>query len=269
MKKISILLSIAVCSLMNAQHCLPTFEYSGNFAIGEAIMNVTFENINNTTPAVTNGTAPPNYEDFTSISTDIQAGVTYPISVKGPSGTFPSDVVVFIDFNKNGNFDDAGERFFIGRLEAANPFNAKTITNTITIPGTAVIGTTRMRVLKNSNIAAYSDPNAPTSINSACGSLRSGQAEDYSVNITAANLSTQDRNINKENLTLYPNPTPGAIQIKTTEVIDKYEIYSISGQKVVEGNSTSLNISTLIPGTYLIKIQLKNNTMITEKIIKK
>lgn len=269
MKKTFILLSIAVCSLMNAQHCLPTFEYSGNMAIGEAIMNVTFGNINNTSPSVTNGTAPPNYEDFTSVSADIQAGGIYPISVKGPSGTFPSDVVVYIDFNKNGNFDDAGESFFIGRLEAANPFNAKTITSNITIPGNALIGSTKMRVLKNSNIAAYSDPNASVSIHSACASLRSGQAEDYSVNIIAANLSTHNQNINKESFKIYPNPTTGIVQIKTTEPIDKYEIYSISGQKVLEGNSILLNMSKLIPGTYLIKIQLKNNTMITEKIIKK
>ena len=269
MKKISILLSIAVCSLMNAQHCLPTFEYSGNLAIGEAIMNVTFGNINNTTSAVINGTAPSNYEDFTSMSTDIQAGSSYPISVKGPSGTFPSDVVVFIDFNKNGSFDDVGESFFIGRLEAANPFNAKTITGNIPVPGNALVGSTKMRVLKNSNIGAYSDPNASSSINSACASLRSGQAEDYSVNIVAANLSTQDRNVNKEGFTLYPNPTNGTVQIKSAESLEKYEIYDISGKKLMEGNSVLLNISNLIPGSYLIKIQLRNNTMITEKIIKK
>ncbi|MBK1896402.1 GEVED domain-containing protein [Chryseobacterium paridis] len=269
MKKLSILLSIGACSLLSAQYCLPTFEYSGNMAIGEAIMNVTFGTINNTSPSVTNGTAPPNYEDFTSISTDIQMGSNYPISVKGPSGTFPSDVVVFIDFNKNGSFDDAGESFFIGRLEPANPFNAKTITGNITIPGTALPGTTKMRVLKNTNIAAYSDPNAVTSIHSACGSLRSGQVEDYSVNIVAANLSTHDQNINGDNLRLYPNPTNGIVQIKGVESLKNYEVYSISGQKVLEGNSTSLNMNQLIPGTYLIKMKLKNNTMITEKIIKK
>ncbi|ASK29044.1 hypothetical protein CEY12_02495 [Chryseobacterium sp. T16E-39] len=269
MKKISILLSISVCSLMSAQYCLPTFEYSGNLAIGEAIMNVTFGNINNTSPSVTNGTAPPNYEDFTSISTDIQVGNAYPISVKGPSGTFPSDVVVFIDFNKNGNFDDAGERFFIGRLESANPFNAKTVTGSISIPGTALIGATKMRVLKNTNIAAYSDPNASTSINSACASLRSGQAEDYSVNIVAANLSTKDQDIHKEALALYPNPSTGMVHIKATEPIEKYEMFSSTGQKVMEGKSASLNMGPLVPGTYLIKIQLKNNKVITEKIIKK
>ncbi len=162
-------------------YCSPSWEYNAD---GNMITQVIFGDINQTSP-FTSGTT-PDYEDFTAQSTTVETGNTYPISVKGPSSTFPSDVVVFIDFNQNGSFDDAGESFYIGRLASANPANAHTITGDIVIPANAVSGATRMRVLKNTNIAAYSDPNAASSITGACGSYRSGQTEDYTVTISSS-----------------------------------------------------------------------------------
>lgn len=159
-------------------YCSPTWEYNSD---GNQITQVTFGSISNTSPFTSGST--PSYEDFTAQSTTVSAGSSYPISVKGPSSTFPSDVVVFIDFNQNGSFDDAGESFFIGRLASANPANAFTITEDILIPSNAVSGTTRMRVLKNTSIAAYQDPNAPSSITGACDFYRAGQAEDYTIEI--------------------------------------------------------------------------------------
>lgn len=162
-------------------YCSPSWEYNTD---GNMITQVIFGDIDQMSP-FTSGTT-PDYEDFTAQSTTVETGNTYPISVKGPSSTFPSDVVVFIDFNQNGSFDDAGESFYIGRLADANPANANTITGDIVIPANAVSGATRMRVLKNTNIAAYSDPNAASSITAACGSYRSGQTEDYTVIISSS-----------------------------------------------------------------------------------
>lgn len=166
-------------------YCSPTWQYNAD---GNMITQVIFGDINQTSP-FTSGTT-PTHEDFTTQSTTVEAGSTHSISVKGPSSTFPSDVVVFIDFNQNGSFDDAGESFYIGRLASANPANALTITETITIPSGATAGATRMRVLKNTNLAAYSDPTAANSITSACGSYRSGQTEEYTINITASTTPT-------------------------------------------------------------------------------
>lgn len=436
MKKITTLSGIVLCSLMNAQlqYCMPTFQYGAD---SNMISNVTFGSINHSSP-VQSGNAQI-YENFTSMSTDLQPGSNYNISVTGPSSTFPSDVVLFIDFNQNGNFDDAGESFYIGRLEAANPANAFTINNTITIPATAANGSTRMRVLKNTNVQAYSNPAAPNSIISACDSgLRAGQTEDYTVNIigntasfpapycgaenvtsltvseiskvefagtvknsaidgnsdvlenfmatvftvnrgntypitvtggthgqntvsayayidfnhnnqfdsdekfnlgyldnsnpvsgeqsgvttgnitipagaqlgetrfrlvkayesnswmgTLENLpcpsgwfigqaedytlkiqpeSLSTTEVSKEksaNVQLYPNPTTNSVNIRMKEGLVKYEIYNISGQKLLEGNSLTISMDSFVPGTYLIKIQTKNQKLVTEKIIKK
>lgn len=263
MKKTFILSAIAFCSIIEAQYCTPTFQYGVD---SNMITNVTFGSINNTSLFQSGST--PVYENFTAKSTDVQAGTTYPISIKGPSSTFPSDVVIFIDFNQNGNFNDAGESFYIGRLAAANPANAFTVNGNIEIPNNAVARVTRMRVLKNNNTAAYSNPSAPNSISTACDTnLRAGQTEDYTINIQPANLST--REISKESSKTYPNPTTGLLNIKTTDKIEKFEVYSLSCQKLLEGNSSIINISDFVPGTYLIKIQTNNQKIITEKIIKK
>ena len=72
----------------------------------EPITLVNFAGINNTTSPVLNGT--PSHEDFTSITGNIARGGTYPITLKGnTAGGFTNTFVVFIDWNQNGNFNDA------------------------------------------------------------------------------------------------------------------------------------------------------------------
>ncbi|WP_250254630.1 T9SS type A sorting domain-containing protein [Chryseobacterium sp. Marseille-Q3244] len=434
MKKITTLSAVVLFGLVSAQYCTPTFQYGAG---SNMISNVTFGSINNNSS--TNSSTTQEYEDFTSFSTDLVAGNAYPISIKGPSSTFPSDVMVYIDFNGNGSFDDAGESFYIGRLEAANPANAFTIDNTITIPSTVSGGSKRMRVLKNTNVMAYSDPGAQNSISSACDSgLRAGQTEDYTVNIQGNSnsfpfpycgsegitsltvseigkvefagvenespvdgnstviedftgtifnvsrgngypitvtggthgqvtvsayayidfnhnnqfdadekfnlgyldnsnpISGHESGVTSETITIpanallgntrfrlvkayessswmgtlenlpcpsgwfigqaedytinvqpeslsttevskdksievkvYPNPTSGNVSIRMKEKLEKYEVYNISGQKLSEGNSDTVNMDSFIPGTYLIKIQTKDKKVITEKVIKK
>lgn len=264
MKKLSTLSAIVLYAGMNAQYCSPAFQYGAD---SNMITNVSFGTINNTSTAQTG--AAQAYEDFTSKSTELQAGNTYPISVKGPSSTFPSDVVVFIDFNRNGNFDDAGESFYIGRLAAANPFNAFTINGSIAVPANTPAGATRMRVLKNTNIAAYSDPNAANSINMACDSgLRAGQTEDYTLNILASNLATSE--VSKKTAgKIYPNPTSGSVTVKTEAGLEKYEVFNLTGQKLLEGTFSTISMESLTAGTYLIKIYSKDKNTVIEKIIKK
>ena len=159
--------------------CLPNFQYGVD---SNMITQVIFNTISNTSP-FTSGTTPV-YEDFTSISTDVNKGATYPISVKGPSSTFPSDVVAYIDFNQNGDFSDAGESFYLGRIQPANPANAHTVTSNIMIPASAMTGATKMRLVKNTNVNALSNPSAPNSITGPCDTnLRAGQVEEYTLNI--------------------------------------------------------------------------------------
>ena len=97
-----------------------------------------------------------------------------------------------------------------------------------------------------------------------------GQAEDYTLNIQPENLSTSE--VSKEasaQVKIYPNPTSGSLTIKMKEGLAKYEIYNMSGQKMLKGNSMTVSMESFVPGTYLIKIQTKDQKIVTEKIIKK
>lgn len=157
--------------------CLPVFQYGPD---SEMITRVVFNTIDKTSPFQSGST--PQYEDFTSESTAVSKGQAYELSVKGPAGSFPSDVTAYIDLNQNGLFDDADESFYIGRLQPANPANANTVTATIIIPATALSGNTKMRIVKNSNVNALSNANAGSSVTGPCAdNLRSGQVEDYSL----------------------------------------------------------------------------------------
>lgn len=95
MKKLTTLSAVILCSLMDAQYCIPVFLYGAD---SNMLSNVTFGSINNSS-SVQSGNIQV-YENFTSLSTDLQAGNSYPILVKGSSSSFPSDVMVFIDFNQ-------------------------------------------------------------------------------------------------------------------------------------------------------------------------
>ena len=100
----------------------------------EKISNVTFGTINN------NSTSTAGYENFLTQSTNVIAGQTLPISVSLSNG-FSSDVVrVWIDFNQDGDFTDAGEAVYVS-AQGVGPH-----VGNITIPGSATIGSTRMRV---------------------------------------------------------------------------------------------------------------------------
>ncbi|WP_430615351.1 GEVED domain-containing protein [Flavobacterium sp. JP2137] len=153
--------------------CLPVFQYNAD---SEMITRVIFNTIDHTSPAQSGST--PIYEDFRAISTEVQKGESYMVSVKGPAGSFSSDVMVYIDFNQNGRYDDPGEGFYLGKIPPANPFNAHTISGNIPIPASAIPGRTGLRIVKNSGIIATNSISGPCATD-----LRAGQVEDYTVNI--------------------------------------------------------------------------------------
>ena len=130
----------------------------------EKISNVTFAGINN------NSTATAGYENFTTVSGNIFAGATLPISIT-LSGPFSSDqAFVWVDLNNNGAFTDAGELLFTSVI-GSGPY-----TGNITIPGTAIAGSKRMRVRMH-------DSQGTTPNSTPCGDSDYGQVEDYTLNV--------------------------------------------------------------------------------------
>ena len=145
----------------------------------EEILNVTFGTLNNSsTCATTGGTGSilNEYSNYTAIAApNVMQTSTVPFSVQVGTcgGTFSNGVAIWIDYNQDGDFADAGEKVY---FSAATTSGAHTESGNIVIPVTATVGTTIMRVI----VTEFSVPSNP------CGTYSYGETEDYKINITAA-----------------------------------------------------------------------------------
>ncbi len=126
------------------------------------ISNVTFNTIDNTTTAL--GT--DRYNDYTSISTSVDAGSSYNLSTTIVSGTNTFYTSAWIDWNHDYDFDDPGETFSLGS-GASNTANVN-----VAVPVDAIGGDARMRIA-----TTFDSPV------SACGTYRYGETEDYTVTV--------------------------------------------------------------------------------------
>jgi hypothetical protein len=117
------------------------------------------------------------YSDHTSISTDLEKGKSNTITItpKWTGTVYSEGYGVFIDYNKDGDFSDAGETVWTKAKSKTTP-----VSGTFTVPSSATNGATRMRVVLKYNAT-------PT----ACeASIKYGEVEDYTVNITTAQADT-------------------------------------------------------------------------------
>ncbi len=135
---------------------------------GSGIVNVTIGSINNTTVA-----EPGNYCNYSAQIATIGQGVTQPFSISLTTYTEYS-TKVWVDWNNDLDFDDAGEEIFTGR---SNTLNLSTLTGNFTVPVNTPVGQYRLRV------GATSIYNGPTT---ACYTGAGGAYEDYTINVTAA-----------------------------------------------------------------------------------
>jgi|GEM_PF-2406995 len=143
----------------------------------EPITLVDFAGINNVTDAAINGT--PANEDFTSISGDVEQGMSYSITLEGnTNGNNINRFVVFIDWNQNEILDNTNEVYEITTtLVNSTGVDGMQVTATIDVPAGANLGATSMRVKKILGTTDYLNP---------CLGADNGQAEDYTINVNGS-----------------------------------------------------------------------------------
>jgi lysyl endopeptidase len=138
----------------------------------EYIYNVSLNTINNTTACT-------NYGDYTGISSALNKGSSYTVTITPAIGTtigsaYTNDeIAVWIDWNNDNDFNDAGEQ--VGYLIVAAGYNPSW---NFTVPASAVTGTVRMRC----RISYQPEDGAISS----CGTSQWGEVEDYSIVIQDA-----------------------------------------------------------------------------------
>jgi hypothetical protein len=174
MKKL--LLSALILVGINANAQFPAPYCANTFTNGvEPITLVNFAGINNTSPN-TLATAP--HQDFTAIVGNVIAGNTYPIIVKGNTdGNYNSNISLFVDWNSDNDFLDAGESYNVGSIANSTGLDAVQATTSILVPGNATAGNKRMRVIKKYNNGTV----FPLPCTTGAGF---GQAEDYTLAVT-------------------------------------------------------------------------------------
>ena len=199
-----------------ASYCAAASGSSGGS--NEYISNVTLNTLNNSSGSST-------YHDYTALAaTSLQQGQSYTITITNGHG-YSSDLVkVYIDYNQNGSFEDAGELVYTSST-GTGPYS-----HSIAIPAgssSCLVGNTRMRVRLESTSGSTDD----------CGTIAYGEVEDYTVNITAANPAVT--------IAAY-HPAAGYIAAGSGP-------NSIGGMSLTVANSaaslTSLTVTTA--GTYL------------------
>jgi len=220
-----------------------------SFATSTTLVN--FESINRSSGK------PSGYSDYT--ATDIATVIkesSYPITINvNTDGNFRTQTKVWIDWNQNCSFDDAGEEYDLGDAFGVSDGPTANSGMMIMVPSTALTGSTTMRVstkyTPNNNIVF------PTS----CENGADAEVEDYRVDVQNT-LSTSENEL--ENFAIWPNPTRGKFIVKFTSTSSEdisIDIFDIRGRAILSkkyNNSANfteeLNISSAQSGLYMVRV---------------
>jgi len=201
----------------------------GNNASYEWIAGVVIGTFSNTS-----GSA--KYTDFTSKTVNIGTGNTSVSLTPGFSGsTYNEYWKIWIDLNKDGDFDDAGELVY-----DAGALSKTTVSGTMVVPTSAAGVTSRMRVSMKYNAAQ-----------TACESFSYGEVEDYTVSIAAGVPDTQApsaptnlvaSNITTSSLSLNWNNSTDNVGVTS------YDVYR-NGSYLANTATNNYNVSGLLAST--------------------
>lgn len=242
----------------------------------EPTTNVTFAGINNTTSAALNGT--PAHEFFLDKIGTVLTNTPYPISMNANTdgASFRHYFAVFIDWNQDGDFDDAGEKYFTTPANFIFVLGSDGVTGTpatgsVVVPADAKLGQTRMRV-KSAFYASggpATDPNL-TNFANACVTTGStfGQVEDYTIQVNTATTGTS--NVDKAKVAVYPNPFTDVLNISDVKGVKSVSVSDVAGRQVKNMKAAAqLNLSDLRTGLYIVTFHMEDGSVNSIKVIKK
>lgn len=210
-------------------------------------------------PVMTNTTTASTYSDYTTTAGKfiemVQGSSDNQITIeKKLSGSAQAGVAVWIDFNRNGNFD-IDERILVSGAD-----NSTTVSGTFSVPADAFISMTDFKYVVM-RIAMQKD-GIPVN----CTDFPSGEVEDYTVKITKLPVPNP---VNQTDILIYPNPVKTILHVKNISAKANYKIYNSAGQMVSSGLilDQSIDLGALINGIYVIDIDDVNGTL-QKKFIK-
>jgi trimeric autotransporter adhesin len=84
----------------------------------------------------------------------------------------------------------------------------------------------------------------------------------------STSLGVSDFETSLDKIKLYPNPTSGILNIQMKSPLNKATVFNIQGQKVIESSTIQFDVSNLLSGVYVIKIEDKNGSVSIKRFIK-
>jgi PKD repeat protein len=205
------------------------------------ISNVTLNTMNNNSGSTT-------YSNFTAISTTLNPGSNYTLSVNVTvNGPWIQHAIVWIDWNKNCTFGDAGETYDLGQTPGAS--GTFTLSSSAMVPSGATIGSTRMRISER-----YSQNPGP------CDVATYGEAEDYTV-IVANPVIIPVANFIADNLIPIVGQTVSFTDQSTNTPTTWAWSYSPASFTYTGGTSSSSQnpqVQFNVPGNYTVQLTATN-----------
>jgi len=224
----------------------------------EWIQSVVFDAFTNVSGA--NG----GYADFTGTPYLMSVGVPQNFTLTpGFAGTqYNERWRIWIDYNQNGTFE-AGEQVYDSNTAAPTPVNGN-----FTIPGTALNGSTRMRI--SMKFIGGFGGSAPTS----CEAFLYGEVEDYCVFIDGvSSVSTTEIG----GIVMYPNPANSDLFIDLSKADIEinnlsYEVVDMSGRLIstsaLRTTNERISVRNLAPGAYNLSLLQNGNRIATKQFIR-
>jgi hypothetical protein len=174
--------SIMITVSGNPCGCLAYCASAATSSADDEIFNVTIGSLNNTSNCTQTGGPGSTlnmYSNYTGMvaAPTLVGGATYNMSLTvGQCGAtaYSGGAVVYMDFNQNGSFLDAGEQVYVSP-STLFAVAGTMLTANVTIPTTALAGITRMRVIAVESNVGYAS----------CGTFSWGETEDYCIDIQA------------------------------------------------------------------------------------
>ncbi len=205
------------------------------------------------------------YADFTSSSSiALTSGSAYTLSLVPGFGVKAQMAysTVWIDYNNNGSFDDAGEKVAYGQSKS-------TLNLLFTVPSTVTGGlSVRMRIAMKQG--AYST--------SSCETFTMGEVEDYKVTLSAP-LRLSSGNENSE-INVYPNPAKSNLTVEIgvdeNSSNNVLRMIDLQGREVVNtvvvgiGSITkTIDLSAIPAGIYILSVKTANYTSCKKVVVEK
>ncbi|MBC5834223.1 T9SS type A sorting domain-containing protein [Flavobacterium sp. F372] len=204
--------------------------------------------------ATTNPISVVTYTNLTAVSEIVAPGANTNVQLTFSTG-YDYDVNIWIDFNNDFDFDDAGELVKTGI--ACTTAQPNTVDASFIMPLTAPSGTHRMRIGTADTGQAVPNP---------CYSGSWGVTLDFTVDTTLG-VNSFDKN----SFVAYPNPVKDVLNLSYKTEISNVRVVNLLGQEVLNSktnsNDVQVDMSTLTSGAYVVNITVED-TVHTIKVIK-